>query len=128
MTLTLVLGVALLGAVGCVARWALTAAIQTRLGVAWPVGTFVVNALGSIAIGVVMGVFAARGAESAPLRVALTIGFMGGFTTMSSFAYDTVRLLESRSYLAAALNVFGSVAVCLIGCAIGLAAGRAVVR
>jgi fluoride exporter len=128
MALTLVLGVALLGAVGCVARWALTAAIQTRLGVTWPAGTFVVNALGSIAIGVVMGVFVARGAESAPMRVALTAGFLGGFTTMSSFAYDSVRLLESRSFLGAALNVFGSVAVCLIGCALGLAAGRAVAR
>jgi CrcB protein len=123
--MALILGVALLGAVGCVARWALTGAIHHLLGVAWPVGTFVVNALGSIAIGVVMGVFAARGAESAPMRVALTAGFMGGFTTMSSFAYDTVRLLEARSFLGAALNVFGSVAICLIGCALGLAAGRA---
>ena len=126
--MALILGVALLGAVGCVARWALTAAIQTRLGVAWPVGTFVVNALGSTAIGVVMGAFLARGAESAPVRVALTAGFLGGFTTMSSFAYDTVRLIEGRSFLAAALNAFGSVAVCLLGCALGVAAGRAVVR
>jgi CrcB protein len=62
------------------------------------------------------------------MRVALTAGFLGGFTTMSSFAYDSVRLLESRSFLGAALNVFGSVAVCLIGCALGLAAGRAVAR
>lgn len=128
MALPLIVGVALLGAVGCVARWALSAAIQTRLGVAWPVGTFVVNALGSIAIGVVMSAFAARGAESAPLRVALTAGFLGGFTTMSSFAYDTVRLLENRSFGGAALNVFGSLAVCLLGCALGVAVGRAIVR
>jgi fluoride exporter len=126
--MALILGVALLGAAGCVARWAVTAALQTRLGVSWPVGTFVVNALGSIAIGVVMGAFVARGAESSPVRVALTAGFMGGFTTMSSFAYDTIRLLEARSFLGAALNVLGSLVVCLLGCAVGLAAGRALAR
>lgn len=128
MALPLVLGVALLGAVGCVARWALATTLQARLGLSWPIGTFAVNALGSLAIGMVMGFFAARGQESAGVRIALTAGFLGGFTTMSSFAYETVRLVETRSYAAAALNVFGSVAVCLIGCALGLAVGRAVAR
>lgn len=128
MTLPVMVGVALLGAVGCVARWALATTLQARVGLSWPVGTFAVNALGSVAIGTVMGFFAARGQESSGVRVALTAGFLGGFTTMSSFAYETIRLLETRSYSGAALNVFGSVAVCLLGCAIGLAAGRALAR
>jgi CrcB protein len=123
-----ILGVALLGAAGCVARWALATTLQARLGLSWPIGTFVVNALGSVAIGMVMGFFAARGQETSGVRVALTAGFLGGFTTMSSFAYETVRLLEERTYGAAALNVFGSVAVCLVGCAVGLAVGRAFAR
>jgi fluoride exporter len=128
MAMPLIVGVALLGAVGCVARWAVATTLQARLGLSWPIGTFVVNAAGSVAIGTVMGFFAARGQESAGVRVALTAGFLGGFTTMSSFAYETVRLVETRSYGGAALNVFGSVAVCLVGCALGLAAGRALAR
>ena len=59
---------------------------------------------------------------------ALTVGFMGGFTTMSSFAFETVSLIQGRAYLAAGTNVLVSVGVCLVGCAAGLAVGRAIAR
>jgi CrcB protein len=122
------IGVALLGALGSLCRWMLAAAIQRQVGGSFPAGTFVVNVAGSIAIGVVMGFFIARGTESSGLRVALTAGFMGGFTTYSSFAFETWLLIERRSFLVAALNVAGTLVVCLGGCAVGLLAGRAAGR
>jgi CrcB protein len=126
------LGVALLGALGSLFRWLLSAAIQKQVGGMFPAGTFVVNALGSVAIGVVMGFFMARGTESSGLTsgvaIALTAGFMGGFTTYSSFAFETVLLIERRSFAPAALNVAGTLAVCLVGCAVGLFVGRAILR
>jgi fluoride exporter len=127
-TLGMVVGVALLGAVGSLCRYGLSVFVQQRVGVGFPWGTFVVNALGSFVIGGIMAVFAARGGEPVAVRVALTVGLMGGFTTMSSFAFETVTLLESRAYVAATANVLGSVVVCLLGCALGLAAGRSLAR
>jgi fluoride exporter len=122
------LGVALLGALGSLCRWWLALAIQKQVGAAFPAGTLVVNVLGSVAIGAVMGFFIARGSESSGLRVALTAGFMGGFTTYSSFAFETLLLIERRSFAMAALNVGGTLVVCLGGCALGLVAGRAAGR
>ena len=122
------IGVALLGALGSLCRWLLAASIQKQVGSAFPAGTFVVNAVGSIVIGAVMGFFMARGTESSGLRVALTAGFLGGFTTYSSFAFETWLLIERRSFATAALNVGATVCVCLVGCGMGLFAGRAVGR
>jgi fluoride exporter len=127
-TLAMAMGVAALGALGSLARWGLTMIIQQRVGATFPWGTLVVNVLGSFVIGGIMGVFAARGGEPVALRVALTVGFMGGFTTMSSFAFETVSLIQGRAYLAAGTNVLMSVGVCLLGCAAGLAVGRAIAR
>jgi fluoride exporter len=75
-----------------------------------------------------MGVFAARGAESSPARVALTGGFLGGFTTYSAFAYETWLMLERRQPLAAALNVGATLLICLGACAVGVLLGRALGR
>ena len=121
-------GVAALGALGSLARWGLTMIIQQRVGATFPWGTLVVNVLGSFVIGGIMGVFAARGGEPVALRVALTVGFMGGFTTMSSFAFETVSLIQGRAYLAAGANVLVSVCLCLLGCGVGLAVARAITR
>jgi fluoride exporter len=122
------LWVALLGGLGSLGRWLLTSAIQKQVGPAFPAGTFIVNMLGSVAIGAVMGFFITRGTESSVLRVALTAGFLGGFTTYSSFALETLLLIQRRSLVAAALNVAGTVVVCLVGCAAGLFVGHAASR
>jgi CrcB protein len=122
------LAVAVLGAVGSLCRWFLATAIQRQVGATFPAGTFVVNVVGSLAMGLVMGFFIARGSESSGLRVALTAGFMGGFTTYSSFAVETLFLMERRSFAMAGLNVLGTVILCLAGCALGLWAGRAAGR
>jgi fluoride exporter len=124
----LALAVAVLGGLGSLARWALAGAIQRRVGGVFPAGTLAVNLFGSFAIGVVMGAFASRNAESSPVRVALTAGFLGGFTTYSAFAYETWVMVERRLPLAVALNVGATLLLCLGGCAAGAFVGRALGR
>jgi CrcB protein len=126
--LRVALWVALLGALGSLCRWLLASAIQKQAGPAFPAGTFVVNVLGSVAIGAVMGFFIAKETESSALRVALTAGFLGGFTTYSSFAFETLLLIQRRSFAAAVLNVMATLLVCLAGCAAGLFVGHAASR
>ena len=120
--------VAVMGALGSLLRWAISSAVQKLAGSAFPLGTLVVNLVGSAAIGLVMGVFLARGELDSRLRIGLTAGLLGGFTTYSSFAYETWSLLERRSYGAAALNVTITWLVCLAACGGGASLGRVVGR
>jgi CrcB protein len=126
MKLALLVG--LFGGVGSLARYLLSVAVQRQAGATFPVGTLVVNVAGSLAMGLVVGIFAARGAEGSSWRVAMTTGFMGGFTTFSAFAYETWVLLERRSFVAAGLNVGATLTVCVLGCAGGLWLGRTLGR
>jgi fluoride exporter len=120
--------VALLGALGSLCRWLLVTAVQKATGQTFPAGTMVVNVLGSVAIGVVMGFFITRGTEGSTLRLGLTAGFLGGFTTYSAFAVETLLLIERRSFASAAANVIGTLTICLVGCGLGLVVGRAAGR
>jgi CrcB protein len=110
-----VLLVALGSAVGGVCRYILSLEIAERYVAEFPYGTFVVNLLGCFAVGCVYGAAARYGWFTPELRLLLAVGFCGGFTTFSSFAYENVWLLESRNYL-----TFG--AYILLSVALGLAA------
>jgi len=103
------------GAAGTGARYLVGVWTIRRFGPAFPVGTLIVNLLGCFLIAFVMNVAAARSWPETT-RLALTVGFLGGFTTYSSFNYETTRLAAGGGTQAAALNVL----VTLIG---GLAAG-----
>ncbi len=116
--------VALFGALGSLSRYLLAGTVQRAFG-RLPAGTFTVNVLGSLAIGFAMAIFTARGTADRE-RLAVTAGFLGGFTTYSAFALETWNLLEQRSTGAAALYVTLTVGVCLAACAGGVAIGRAV--
>jgi CrcB protein len=119
-----VLLVAAFGALGCLARYFLSGWAYGLLGVSLPYGTLAVNVLGSFLIGLIME-FGLRGALLSPdLRVGLAVGFLGGFTTFSSFSYETFRLLESGQLLQASINVFLNVAGCLALTFAGILAGR----
>src|SRR5262249_58402715 len=85
--------VALGGLVGSVARFWLSGAVQRVNGSDFPIGTLAVNLLGSFVIGVVMALSLERGTLGPALRLFLTVGFCGGFTTMSTFSYETMALL-----------------------------------
>jgi fluoride exporter len=123
--MTTALYVALFGAAGSLCRWLMSAAVQRVFGHRIPAGTFAVNILGSLAIGVVMAYFASRGADSR-LRVAMVTGFLGGFTTYSAFAYESWALFEQRTPGAAVLYIVLTIGCCLAACAAGVAIGRAI--
>lgn len=89
--LTLVAGVALAGAIGAPARFVVERAARTRWPSRWPWGTFVVNVSGSIALGVLVGLVLAQGVDPDVRTVAGT-GFLGAYTTFSTYAYETVRV------------------------------------
>ncbi len=117
--------VALGGAIGSVARYGVGALAARLLGAAFPWGTLLVNLTGSFLIAGVMHVALTGSAISLELRIFLTTGILGGFTTYSSFNYETLALLNQRAYGLAGLNLVGTVLGCLMAGLLGLAAGRA---
>ena len=92
----------------------------------FPLGTFVVNALGCLAIGAVLGWGEAREALTPGMRAFLVAGVLGGFTTFSAFGYDTWTLLRAGQHLLAGLNVLAQVAVGLLAVWGGFVLARAV--
>jgi len=122
---TRVVLVAVGGALGSVARYGVGAAAARLLGPAFPWGTLMVNVSGSFLIALVMHLALAGTAISVELRIFLTTGIMGGFTTYSSFNYETLALLNQRAYGLAGLNLAATVLGCLLAGVLGLATGRA---
>lgn len=112
------------GLAGSLARWWLSGAVQGLTDQAFPAGTLAVNMLGSLLIGLVMSLSLDRGLVDADLRILLTTGFCGGFTTMSTFSYETVALLRDDEWLLALGNVGGTVAVCLAAVWLGTVIAR----
>lgn len=113
------------GALGTGARALLSAAMLRALGPAFPWGTLTVNLLGAFLMGLAMQVAAARPELPATVRLTVTTGFLGGFTTYSAFNQDTLRLLQDGSHAAAAGNVLGTVLGALVAGALGMWAARA---
>ncbi|MFN8544859.1 MAG: fluoride efflux transporter CrcB [Candidatus Binatia bacterium] len=105
--------VALGGLAGCVARYWLAGAVQNLTDHGFPSGTLVVNILGSFVIGLVMTLSLERGLVGDDIRVLLTTGFCGGFTTMSTFSYETLALLRDGEWLLALGNISATFAACL---------------
>jgi CrcB protein len=106
------------GARYLVGRWAFTA-----LGTAFPYGTIIVNVVGCFALGLVVQLSSA-GVFSAEVRAAIAIGFLGGFTTYSSFNQDTIALFSTGAIGAAAGNITITLVGGLAAGGLGLAAGR----
>jgi CrcB protein len=118
------LWVGLGGFLGANARYLLGGWVATRLSPAFPYGTFVVNISGSFILGLVMG--ALEGHVLSPaVRLSVAIGFVGAYTTFSTWTYETIQLIENGSLLLAATNAFGSLALGIGAVIAGLAAGRA---
>jgi fluoride exporter len=104
--------VAVGAALGGVARYALGSAIQSRAGTEFPVGILTINVVGSLVLGFALS--AALGSASEPVKLFLTTGFCGGFTTFSTFSYETVVLLQQGRIGKAAAYVGLSVGLSLI--------------
>jgi CrcB protein len=121
------LWVALGGAAGSTARFAIAQWAGARWGWTFPWGTFAVNVTGSLAIGLVMTLLLARGADP-EYRLLLVTGFLGGYTTFSAFSFEALTLLEARRWDAAAFYVICSVVLGLVATGLGLGLGRLLVR
>ncbi len=112
------------GFAGAVARYAVEGWVARRTSGAFPWGTLVVNATGCFLLGLLFTVFTGRLLPHPALRAALTIGFLGAYTTFSTFSLETVRLVEDGAVLYAAGNVVGSVALGLASVYAGIFVGR----
>ena len=110
--------------IGGMLRHAVNVGAVRLLGYGFPFGTLIVNVLGSFLVGVLAGYFAYRTGLSQHLRLFLTTGILGGFTTFSAFSLDAALLVERHSYWLAAGYVAGSVGVSLIALFFGLALFR----
>ena len=105
--------VAVGAALGGVARYYLASALQQRLGATFPWGTLVVNVTGSLLLGVLIRYALATPTVSVEMRALLTTGFCGGYTTFSTYSYETATLLEDGQYGRAGAYALGSVVVAL---------------
>ena len=114
------------GAFGTGARYLLGGWAQRTLGTGFPYGTLIINAIGSFLIVILMHLSIQRGVISPDLRVILTTGVMGGFTTYSTFNYETVRLLQDGALGLGALNILATVVVCLLAGGLGVLICRAI--
>jgi fluoride exporter len=123
VNLSALLWIALGGALGSVLRALVGHAFS---GARFPWGTLLINAAGSLLIGWLMARLGAlEPAPAARLQSLLVVGFCGGFTTFSTFSWQTLDQLLRGAWLAAALNVLLSVAVCLLTVWLGYRLGRA---
>ncbi|MGH7665149.1 MAG: fluoride efflux transporter CrcB [Gemmatimonadaceae bacterium] len=114
--------IALGGAAGSLARYGLEGLVQ-RGSTHFPYGTLVVNVSGSLLLGFLMH-YLLQTSASPDIRAGLTIGLCGGFTTFSTFSYETVRLIEDGSYGRALAYVLASVVLSLLATYAGFAAAR----
>lgn len=122
--LALVGGVALGGAIGTVARYGLGSFIQARVGLGFPVGTLVINVVGAFLIGVLLELSVEGLAMNPMARLLLTTGFCGGFTTFSTFSYETVRLVQEGEAPRAAAYVALSLLLALPATLAGIGLAR----
>ena len=112
------------GAAGTGARYLLSGWALSAFGVSFPWGTLSVNVIGSFLLGLIMQVGVATPVLSPTLRLALTTGVMGGFTTYSTFNWETMRYIQDGAWRLALGNVALTLAVCLAAGFAGVALGR----
>jgi CrcB protein len=106
-----ILLIAIFGAVGTLTRYGLQGLIQIRAGGAFPYGTLLINLTGCFLLGLIGQFTLNRMFISPDWRVAITVGFFGGYTTFSSFGWETAKMLEDGEWLRATTYVAASVFV-----------------
>ncbi|MFZ1683279.1 MAG: fluoride efflux transporter CrcB [Candidatus Zixiibacteriota bacterium] len=114
------------GVAGTLARYGLSGWVQRISGVGFPWGTFAVNLLGCFVFGLIWALAEYRLALSSEVRTVLLLGFLGAFTTFSSFAFETTQLLRDSQYVLAFLNIAGQNILGIAGLFAGLTLGRMV--
>ncbi|OHX36696.1 fluoride efflux transporter CrcB [Methylomonas sp. MS20] len=119
-----ILAIALGGSIGAVSRFLLANAIYGLLGRGFPHGTLFINVSGSFLMGFLTELMLQRFALAVEWRAAILVGFLGAYTTFSTFAIETLYLFEAGSLLKAFLNILLSTVLCLVACWVGLIWGR----
>jgi CrcB protein len=115
-------------AVGGVLRYLLGGVIQERTGSTFPIQTLVINVTGSLLLGFLQRYALETSALSPEVRTMLTIGFCGGYTTFSTFSYETVRMLEDGDWRRASLYIGLSLLLTVGAAVVGIAAARQLVE
>lgn len=111
-------------AVGGVSRLLLSGYIQQRAGEFFPMGTLVINITGSFLLGLLITYALGTPSITPEIRAMLTTGFCGGYTTFSTYSYETATLIEDGRYQRAALYILLSVGIALVGVFAGFATAR----
>ena len=122
--MSIYIAIAVGGSLGAMSRYWVSMTTYQWLGQHFPHGTLLVNLLGSLAMGFLSVLLVHRFQVSDEIRVGLLAGFLGSFTTFSTFAMDTLHLAASDAVLKAAFYVLASVVLCILGAWAGLAAAK----
>jgi len=118
--------IALSGALGSISRYLVSGWAYRLFGEQFPYGTIVVNIIGCFALGMTMEMSLVTDLLPRTLRFAVTIGFLGAFTTFSTFGYETHQYMENGAWWLAFLNVAGNVVFGIVAVWAGLAMGRSI--
>ena len=119
-----ILAIAAGGSIGAVMRFFVSTGIYSWLGKGFPYGTLAVNVVGSLLMGLLYELFLQRLSVSPEVRALLLVGFLGAFTTFSTFSIETINLIEQGDVLKAITNVLASVILCVLAAWIGLQIAR----
>ena len=124
MTELSLLTIAIGGGLGSIARFVISREMVNWLGNYLPYGTLTVNVAGSLALGYIITFFFDRPELSSALRLGLTVGFLGAFTTFSTFSFESLQLLLDGSVWRAFFNVVLNAAACIVMCYLGMQMAR----
>jgi CrcB protein len=116
--------IAIGGAIGSVARYLVSTLVLRATGSLFPVGTFAVNAIGCFVFGLIAGAAEQRIALPPQTRAFMLVGILGGFTTFSSYAFESFALIRDGQVVWASMNLVGQVVVGVVGLAAGFALMR----
>ena len=116
--------IALFGAIGTLARYALQGFVQIRVGSTFPWGTLLINLTGCFFLGLIGQIMLNRIVVSPEWRVAIAVGFFGGYTTFSSFGWEAAKMLEAGEWLRSMTYVAASVVLGLLLSAAGIRLGN----
>ncbi|POP52545.1 fluoride efflux transporter CrcB [Zhongshania marina] len=117
--------IALGGACGALSRYGIGRAVNIYLAqIHWPLGTFAVNIAGSFTIGAIYVLITEKSSLHADWRYVLMVGFLGAFTTFSTFSLESVAMLEAGKIAMAMLYMVATLASCVIGCWLGMSLVR----